>query len=81
MVKKHGEREAACQNASEMLLEGLGAMPRRLWGMSRSCWKSLLVYVSDVERSNRRPFGNERILKIAKFVKDRSSLAYRRGGC
>ena len=27
-----------------------------------------VVYVSDVERGNRRPFGNERILKIAKFV-------------
>ena len=28
-----------------------------------------VVYVSDIERSNRRPFSNERILKIAKFVK------------
>ena len=28
-----------------------------------------VVYVSDVERGNRRPFGNERILKVAKFVK------------
>ena len=28
-----------------------------------------VVYVSDVERSNRRPFNNERILKIARFVK------------
>ena len=28
-----------------------------------------VVYVSDVERGNRRPFSNERILKIAKFVK------------
>ena len=28
-----------------------------------------IVYVSDVERSNRRPFGNERILKIAKLLK------------
>ena len=28
-----------------------------------------VVYVSDVERGNRRPFNNERILKIAKFVK------------
>ena len=27
-----------------------------------------VVYVSDVERGNRRPFTNERILKIAKFV-------------
>lgn len=27
-----------------------------------------VVYVSDVERGNRRPFNNERILKIAKFV-------------
>ena len=27
-----------------------------------------VVYVSDVERGNRRPFGNERILKIAKFI-------------
>ncbi len=27
-----------------------------------------VVYVSDVERGNRRPFSNERILKIAKFV-------------
>ena len=27
-----------------------------------------VVYVSDVERGNRRPFGNERILKIAKFL-------------
>ena len=34
-----------------------------------------MVYVSDVERSNRRPFGNERILKIARFVKtDPASL-------
>lgn len=28
-----------------------------------------VVYVSDIERSNRRPFSNERILKIAKFLK------------
>ena len=28
-----------------------------------------VVYVSDVERGNRRPFSNERILKVAKFVK------------
>ena len=28
-----------------------------------------VVYVSDVERSNRRPFSNDRILKIARFVK------------
>ena len=28
-----------------------------------------VVYVSDVERGNRRPFRNERILKIAKFIK------------
>ena len=28
-----------------------------------------VVYVSDIERGNRRPFSNERILKIAKFVK------------
>ena len=28
-----------------------------------------VVYVSDVERGNRRPFSNERILKIARFVK------------
>ena len=28
-----------------------------------------VVYVSDVERSNRRPFSNERIIKIAEFVK------------
>ena len=27
-----------------------------------------VVYVSDVERGNRRPFGNERILKIANFL-------------
>ncbi len=27
-----------------------------------------VVYVSDVERGNRRPFSNERILKIAEFV-------------
>ncbi len=27
-----------------------------------------VVYVSDVERGNRRPFRNERILKIAKFI-------------
>ena len=27
-----------------------------------------VVYVSDVERSNRRPFSNERILKIAGFL-------------
>ena len=27
-----------------------------------------VVYVSDVERGNRRPFSNERILKIARFV-------------
>ena len=27
-----------------------------------------VVYVSDVERSNRRPFSNERILRIARFV-------------
>ncbi len=28
-----------------------------------------VVYISDVERGNRRPFGNERIIKIARFVK------------
>ena len=28
-----------------------------------------VVYVSDVERGNRRPFGNERILKIADYLK------------
>lgn len=28
-----------------------------------------VVYVSDVERGNRRPFSNERILKIAKLLK------------
>ena len=28
-----------------------------------------VVYVSDIERGNRRPFSNERILKIARFVK------------
>ena len=27
-----------------------------------------VVYVSDVERGNRRPFGNERILKVANFL-------------
>ena len=27
-----------------------------------------VVYVSDVERSNRRPFSNDRILKIAEFI-------------
>jgi transcriptional regulator with XRE-family HTH domain len=27
-----------------------------------------VVYISDVERSNRRPFRNERIVKIAEFV-------------
>lgn len=30
--------------------------------------KVSVVYVSDVERGNRRPFTNERILTIAKFV-------------
>ena len=33
----------------------------RLLGLS-------VVYVSDVERSNRRPFSNERILRIAEFI-------------
>ena len=28
-----------------------------------------VVYVSDVERGNRRPFNNERILKVAKLLK------------
>jgi transcriptional regulator with XRE-family HTH domain len=28
-----------------------------------------VVYVSDVERSNRRPFDSERIIKLAKFLK------------
>lgn len=28
-----------------------------------------VVYVSDVERGNRRPFSNERILKVAEFLK------------
>ena len=27
-----------------------------------------VVYVSDVERGNRRPFGNERILKVARLL-------------
>ena len=27
-----------------------------------------VVYVSDIERGNRRPFSNERILRIAKFL-------------
>lgn len=34
----------------------------RLLGLS-------VVYVSDVERGNRRPFSNERILKVATFLK------------
>ena len=38
-------------------------------GTSRSCWTSLWFTESDVERGNRRPFSNERILKIARFVK------------
>lgn len=28
-----------------------------------------VVYVSDVERSNRRPFDSDRIIKVAKFLK------------
>ena len=28
-----------------------------------------VVYVSDVERGNRRPFSNERILKVARLLK------------
>ena len=28
-----------------------------------------VVYVSDVERGNRRPFRNDRILKVARFLK------------
>ena len=28
-----------------------------------------VVYVSDIERGNRRPFSNERILKVARFLK------------
>ena len=28
-----------------------------------------VVYVSDVERGNRRPFSNDRILKVAKLLK------------
>ena len=28
-----------------------------------------MVYVSDVERGNRRPFNNQRILKVAKLLK------------
>ena len=28
-----------------------------------------VVYVSDVERGNRRPFSNERILRVARFLK------------
>ena len=33
-----------------------------------------VVYVSDVERGNRRPFSNESILKVAKFVKTDPAL-------
>ena len=28
-----------------------------------------VVYVSDVERGNRRPFNNKRIIKVARFLK------------
>ncbi|MDE0699154.1 MAG: helix-turn-helix transcriptional regulator [Acidimicrobiaceae bacterium] len=31
--------------------------------------KVSVVYVSDVERGNRRPFSSERIIKIARFLK------------
>ena len=32
-----------------------------------------MVYISDVERGNRRPFSNERIIRIAKFFKTDSA--------
>jgi len=32
-----------------------------------------VVYVSDVERGNRKPFGNERIVQIAKFLGEDAS--------
>ena len=33
-----------------------------------------MVYVSDVERGNRRPFGNERILKVTRYLKTDAAL-------
>jgi len=32
-----------------------------------------IVYVSDVERGNRRPFDSDRIIKVAKFLKTDAS--------
>ena len=52
-----------------MPLEEPGKMPKGLWGMSQMLLDISVVYVSDVERGNRRPFSNERILKVAKFLK------------
>lgn len=40
---------------------------RTLGDVARLLGKSV-VYVSDVERGNRRPFNNARIIKVAKFL-------------
>ena len=40
---------------------------RTLGDVARLLDKSV-VYVSDVERGNRRPFNNERIIKVASFL-------------
>ena len=43
-------------------------MPKKTLGDVARLLEISVVYVSDVERSNRRPFGNERILRVAKFL-------------
>jgi len=58
MSERFGEALRRARHSAEKTLGDVAA----LLGVS-------VVYVSDVERGNRRPFNNERIIKVAKFVK------------
>ena len=58
MPERFGDVLRRTRQNSEKTLGGVA----KLLGIS-------VVYVSDIERGNRRPFSNERILKIAKFLK------------
>lgn len=58
MTERFGDALRRMRRDAEKTLGDLA----RLLGVS-------VVYVSDVERGNRRPFGKERILAIGKFLK------------
>lgn len=57
MAERFGEVLRRARQDAEMTLGNVA----KLLGVS-------VVYVSDVERGNRKPFSNERILKVASFL-------------